>query len=108
MDKDTAAAFAAIRADLKRVERKIDSVRLAQQQQALGDLIMSAQLDALTEQVTQNTDTEASAIQLLTNLHDLLVAAGTDPAKLDALKQQLATSKDQLAAAIVANTPAAP
>jgi hypothetical protein len=108
MDSDTAAAFAALKADLRRIERKVDQVRLSEQQQAIGDLIMSQQLDDLTAQVTANTDTEASAIQLLTNLHDLLVQAGTDPAKLDALKQQLATSKEALAAAIVANTPAAP
>lgn len=67
---------------------------------------MAGELDALTAQVTANTDAEASAIQLLTNLHDLLVAAGTDPAKLTALTTQLQTSKEALAAAIVANTPA--
>jgi len=68
---------------------------------------MSQELDLLTAQVAENTDVEQSAILLLQNLHDLLVAAGTDPAKLTALKDQLATSKEALAAAIVANTPAA-
>jgi len=68
---------------------------------------MAGELDALTAEVTANTDTEASAVILLGNLHDLLVAAGTDPAKLASLTQQLATSKEALAAAIVANTPAA-
>lgn len=70
--------------------------------------IMAGELDALTTQVTANTDAEASAIQLLNNLHALLVAAGTDPAKLAALATTLKTSQDALAAAIVANTPAAP
>jgi hypothetical protein len=69
---------------------------------------MAGELDALAAEVTANTDAEASAVILLGQLHDLLVAAGTDPAKLTALTQQLATSKDTLAAAIVANTPAAP
>jgi hypothetical protein len=68
---------------------------------------MAGELDALTAQVTANTDAEASAILLLENLHALLVAAGTDPAKLTALTTQLETSKEALAAAIVANTPAA-
>lgn len=68
---------------------------------------MSSQLDTLTAQVTENTSTEASAIALLNNLHDLLVAAGTDPVKLTALAGTLKGSGDALAAAIVANTPAA-
>lgn len=68
---------------------------------------MAGELDALTAEVTANTDAEASAVILLGQLHDLLVAAGTDPAKLAALTTQLSTSKDALAAAIVANTPAA-
>jgi transcriptional antiterminator len=72
-----------------------------------GEEKMSAELDALTAQVTANTDAEQSAITLLNNLHDLLVAAGTDPVKLAALASTLKTSRDALAAAIVANTPAA-
>lgn len=67
---------------------------------------MSAQLDSLTAQVTENTSVEASAIALLNNLHDMLVAAGTDPAKLSSLASTLKTSGDALAAAVVANTPA--
>jgi len=69
---------------------------------------MSAELDALTAQVQANTDAEQSAITLLTNLHAMLEAAGTDPAKLSALKDTLKNSSDALAAAVVANTPAAP
>lgn len=68
---------------------------------------MAGELDTLTAEVTANTDAEASAVVLLQKLHDLLVAAGTDPAKLQALTDQLSASKDALAAAIVANTPAA-
>ncbi len=69
---------------------------------------MSNELDTLTAQVAANTDVEQSALLLLNQLHDLLVAAGTDPVKLADLTTQLATSKDALAAAILANTPAAP
>lgn len=89
-------------------ESKLDLIltKLAEIQQK--ENVMAGELDALTAQVTANTDAEASAIQLLQNLHDLLVAAGTDPAKLTALATTLKTSQDALAAAIVANTPAAP
>ena len=66
-----------------------------------------ASLDVLTAQVTANTDVEASAIQLLTNLSAALVAAKNDPVAVQALADQLKTSGDKLAAAVVANTPAA-
>jgi len=68
---------------------------------------LMALIDDLTAQVTANTDAEQSAIVLLGKLHDLLVAAGTDPTKLQAIKDTLKTSADALAAAVVANTPAA-
>ncbi len=68
---------------------------------------MAGELDALATQVAANTDAEASAIIVLGQLHDLLVAAGTDPVKLKALTDQLGTSQGKLAAAIAASTPAA-
>lgn len=67
---------------------------------------MAGELDALAVQVQSNTDAENSAVIVLGRLHDLLVAAGTDPVKLNDLKSQLATSRDKLAEAITANTPA--
>lgn len=69
---------------------------------------MATNLDALTQSVAATTDAEQSAIVLLGQLHDLIVAAGTDQAKLADLASQLDTKKAALAAAIVANTPAAP
>jgi hypothetical protein len=68
---------------------------------------MSQQLDALTAQVTENTNVEASAVTLLQNIAAQLEAAKTDPVKLQALKDQLQNSAAALAAAITANTPAA-
>lgn len=68
---------------------------------------MAGELDALAAEVQANTDAEQSAVTLLGQLHDLLVAAGTDPTKLADLTKQLSDSKDKLAAAIVANTPSA-
>ncbi len=66
-----------------------------------------ALIDDLQADVADDTSVKNSAITLLTNLHDALVAAGTDPAKLQAIKDQLDSSKAALSAAIVANTPAA-
>ena len=68
------------------------------------EAIMSVELDALTAQVQANTDVENSALVLIQGLHDQLVAAGTDPAKLSALKTALKSSADALAAAVAANT----
>jgi hypothetical protein len=66
---------------------------------------MSGELEALTTQVASNTSAEQSAVLLLTRLHDLLVASQNDPTKLADLVNQLAVSRDALAAAVVANTP---
>src|SRR4051812_36736215 len=46
------------------------------------------ELDDLAAEVAANTDAEQSAVVLLGNLHDLLVAAGTDATKLAALTSQ--------------------
>lgn len=69
---------------------------------------MAGELDTLTAKVARNTDVVDSAITLIVNIHDLLVAAGTDPAKLQALADTLSAEDDKLAAAIVANTSVAP
>lgn|GEM_PF-5213051 len=61
----------------------------------------------LEEQVAAQTAVEASAMTLIQGLHDQLAAAGTDPAKLEALRSSLKSSADALAAAVAANTPAA-
>jgi hypothetical protein len=66
-----------------------------------------ADLTSLTAQVTANMNAESSAIQLITNIAAALKAAGTDPVAIAALQTQLETSRSALAAAVVANTPAA-
>lgn len=78
---------------LRKIERKLN--------------IMAGEIDTLTAQVTSNTDVIESAITLIGNIHDLLVAAGTDATKLQALSDTLNTEDAKLAAAITANTPAA-
>jgi len=66
-----------------------------------------ATLDALTAQVAQNTSVEQSAVTLIKGIATQLAAAGTDPAKLADLSNQLNASATALAAAVTANTPAA-
>lgn len=67
---------------------------------------MSAQLDALTVQVQENTDVEASAVVLLQGLAAQIADLKADPVALQALADSLNVSADNLAAAVVANTPA--
>lgn len=65
------------------------------------------EIDDLKTQVEKNTSVEESAVTLINGLAAQLTAAGTDPAKLTALTQQLTASASDLAAAISANTPGA-
>lgn len=69
---------------------------------------MATDLDTLTAEVTNNTSVEQSAITLIQNIATELAAAGTDPVALAALVTKLQTNDAALAAAVTANTPAAP
>lgn len=72
------------------------------------EVVMSAELDALTVQVAKNTDVEAGAVVLIKGIKAALDAAGTDPVKLNDLKASLDSSASALAQAILENTPAQP
>jgi hypothetical protein len=85
---------------LTRVEQKLDAI--AAQEKTQMDAIT-----ALQAEVARNTTVEKSALTLIQGLHDQIVAAGTDPAALKAITDQLAANDDELVAAIVRNTPAA-
>ena len=69
---------------------------------------MANELDELTTRVTASGDATDSAVLLLNGLKAQLDAAGTDPVALKALSDALGTNTDELAAAILANTPAQP
>ena len=97
----------AIRSHLHRIEQKID---------ANQETIMSALDDALTSAeaaAKQNSDAEDAVETLLTTLSSQIAAlktAGTDPAtvaRIQALSTALTAKASALAAAGVANTPAA-
>src|SRR5437868_2583647 len=88
-------------------ESKIDQVISLLQQMIGMEKRMSKELDDLTTQVTANTTVEESAVTLIKGLAAQIAAAGTDPAKLQALQASLNTSATDLAAAVAANTPPA-
>lgn len=67
-----------------------------------------AALDGITTQVHSNTSAIESAILLINGIADRIAAAAADPAALDALVTELRGSDERLAAAVAANTPAAP
>ena len=69
-----------------------------------------ATLEDVKAAVTEATTAEASAVILIQGIADQLKAAlaANDPAALDALVTQLHEATAPLAAAVAANTPAAP
>jgi len=69
---------------------------------------MSAELDRLTTEVSEATTVQQSAITLLNSLAQQIRDNANDPAKLNALADELDGSSNALAAAVEANTPAAP
>mgnify|MGYP007044033604 FL=1 len=75
---------------------------------------MALSLDALAAAVAADVTVDQSAITLLGGLtakiDELIATSGNtiDPAALQALVDQINASKDALAAAVVANTVAAP
>jgi hypothetical protein len=86
---------------------KLDVVLNALFHILLKEYRIMAVIDDLMVEVTENNDAIQSAITLLQNLKALLEAAGTDPVKLAELVTTLDTQTKALAAAVVANTPAA-
>ena len=68
---------------------------------------LADEMEYLTTQVTQTNTVIDSAIVLIQGIKAALDAAGSNPAALKALRDSLDTSEQALAAAIVANTPAA-
>jgi len=65
---------------------------------------MGATLEQLIEQVQVNTQIEQSAVTLIQGIAEQLAAAKDDPEQIQELVDQLKTSADALAAAVLANT----
>lgn len=69
---------------------------------------MTPQLQALSDQVAANSTVTKSALALINGLAAQILASVNDPAALTALAASLKNDDDSLAAAVSANTPAAP
>ncbi len=92
---------------LEIVNSKLDFILLNLKQLIKKETEMSQQLTDLQAAVAQEITVEQSAITLLNGLAAQLAAAGTDPAALQTLHDQILASSNALAAAVTANTPAA-
>lgn len=95
-------------AQLDRIERKLDMLLTDANLIISKEIAMSKELDDLTAEVAADTAVESSAVTLIQGLAAQISAAGTDPAKLQALTDSLTASSTALAAAVAQNTPAAP
>lgn len=65
-----------------------------------------ALVDDIQTDVTAQTTVVGSVVTLLQSLSAQITAAGTDPAKLQAIKDSLDQNTTALANAVTANTPA--
>lgn len=99
---------------LARIDRRQALIEQALNRQTDIDIttteIIMAALDTLEADLAANTDVVASAVTLLDTLHQELadaIASG-DPARVQAVADQLAANTQALADAVAANTDAAP
>ena len=104
-----------IEAMLVAIQHRIDRAVLEDRKQdaMLATLItqgeiMSQEMDSLAAQVEQTLTVEQSAIVLIQGIAAQLQDAAGDKTKSLELAAKLKTSADALAAAVTANTPAAP
>ena len=102
-------------ADITVLNTKLDVIltqlgvgnRLLQAVKTEEDKIM-ATVDDIQADVTAEDTVVDSAITLIQGIAAALKAAGTDPIKLASLHNDITTKSAALAAAVAANTPAAP
>ncbi len=69
---------------------------------------MSQSLDRLTREVSENRDAVDSLVELITGLAQQIRDNATDQAALEELANSLDAQQDTIAAAVSANTSAAP
>ena len=86
---------------------QLDRIEAAIAQVLTKESTIMAAIDDLQAEVTRDTTVIGSAVTLINGFAAQLAAAGTDPAKLQALQNTLKTNVDALASAVAANTPAA-
>lgn len=87
------------------IEQKLD--RILQLLKFQGEKIMANVQDILTE-VTRQGTVDDSILALVTQLEANAAAAGVTQVQIDQIFSQVKANNDKVAAAVVANTPAAP
>jgi hypothetical protein len=106
----------------KKTRQKLDAILQQMQLSAAADaailhllrdirrkeVIILKEMDDLETQVTGIEAVDQSAVTLIQGIAAQLADAKTDPVKIQALSDRLNASATALAAAITANTPAAP
>lgn len=91
-----------------RIEAKLRSLLRLSIRSAENQEKMMAQIDDLEAELARNTSVDESVLALITNLLAQIEAAKTDPARIQAVIDKFRANDDSLAAAVAANTPAAP
>ena len=94
--------------DLDLITDKLDHIQSVVNHINEKENQIMADLSGLQASVANEVTVEQSAITLLQGLSAELAAAGTDPQALADLQAQIDSSSSALAAAVSANTPAAP
>lgn len=92
--------------------RRLAAIERAVTANTINDIItteaLMADFTALHEEITANGDAVASAVALLNDLATRVADAADDPEEIRAIAVELGGQSEALAAAVVANTPAAP
>lgn len=92
---------------LDRIERKLDRLLVLAGAITNKETLVMADVTKIQADVAAQNTVVGSVVTLLQQLKTSLDAAGTDPAALAALSQQIEANTQALSAAVVANTPAA-
>lgn len=87
---------------------QLDRIEAVLNQVLAKEATIMTDLTELTAEVQRNTTVEKSALALIQGFAAQLAAAGTDPVALKALSDSLKANDDELADALVANTPVQP
>lgn len=102
------ALAAQVKADRQRLAAAVHAAEMIVRtpQPVSENAPMSKEMDDLEAQVKQMSTVSKSAVTLIGGLADRLSAAKNDPAKVQALADELRQDAQDLASAITANTPA--
>lgn len=91
--------------DINELNFKLDRILRYLRIITIGEIQQMHNLDEVLAAVAEQTTVVESTKTLLEQLKAMLDAAGTDPAKINAVFDALAANTDALKAAVVANTP---